>query len=247
MLDLAKKLLAPFRLGKRRKKWGVPEVTAEERSLVVRFGRYSMTPPFRMWTLLKAVEYVENCGLDGDIVECGVWRGGNVMLAKAVSKSQRRFWLYDTFAGMTEPTEHDVSAEGRVAIPVQAARQKQTHNEWAYASLDEVRQYFADEGLLDESLIFREGRVEDTLTADTADIPERISILRLDTDWYESTLIELKMLYPRLVVGGVLILDDYGRWLGSKKAVHEYFGANCPLLIPVDRRCRMVIKTAPIA
>ncbi len=212
------------------------EATDEERQLVAFYSRYSMTSPLRMWTLLKAVKYAEQ--IDGDIVECGVWRGGNMMLAKAVS--DKCVWLYDTFAGMTEPTEHDVASDGRVASPIHAARQEQDHNAWAYASVEEVRANFARHGLLDDKVIFRKGMVEDTLKADT--LPEQISVLRLDTDWYESTLIELEILYPRLSVGGVLIIDDFGTWLGAKRAVDEYFGGRPPYLFPVDKGCRMAIK-----
>lgn len=99
------------------------EATAEEQELVALYSRYSMTSPLRMWTLLKAVKYADQ--IDGDIVECGVWRGGNMMLAKAVSN--KRIWLYDTFAGMSEPTDHDVGRDGRIASPsTQPAKNKIT-------------------------------------------------------------------------------------------------------------------------
>lgn len=84
--------------------------------------------------------------------------------------------------------------------------------------------------------------VEDTLNDEPA--PQQISVLRLDTDWYESSLVELEILYPRLSVGGVLIIDDYGKWLGQKRAVDEYFEGRPPYLFPVDKGCRMAIKTS---
>jgi hypothetical protein len=88
--------------------------------------------------------------------------------------------------------------------------------------------------------VFRQGMVEDTLKNEP--LPERIAILRLDTDFYESTKIELELLYPRLAPGGVLIVDDYGLWQGSKKAVDEYFGDKPPLLMPIDYTARYAIK-----
>jgi hypothetical protein len=87
--------------------------------------------------------------------------------------------------------------------------------------------------------------VEDTLNNEA--LPERISVLRLDTDWYESSLVELQILYPRLSVGGVLIIDDYGKWLGQKRAVDEYFEGRPPYLFPVDKGCRMAIKISQSA
>ena len=216
------------------------EATGRERDLIKQFKGYSMTPPFRQWTFLRALEYVERSQIEGDIVECGVWRGGNIMLAKAYVSSERRYWLYDTFAGMSEPTEHDVSSDGRAATRIHAAPQKQQHNTWGFASLKEVQDNFQRHGLLDETVIFRRGKVEETLESEP--LPERIAVLRLDTDWYESTLVELKRLYPLLAPGGVLILDDYGSWLGSKRAVDEYFGGRAPLLVPVDCASRMAVK-----
>lgn len=243
MLQLAQKAiraaLSPFGLELTRADLGrFPEASAKDCELVATYGQYSMTTPLRQWTLLKAIQYVDRLNIPGDIVECGVWRGGNMMLAKAASS--RRVWLYDTFAGMTEPTEHDVRPNGKSAIPIQKSYQKDTHNEWAYASLGEVKENFRRHDLLDKSVIFRKGMVEDTLKSERS--PDNISILRLDTDWYESTLIELAMLYPKLSRGGVLIIDDYGTWLGAKKAVDEYFGDRAPYMFPVDRGCRMAVK-----
>jgi hypothetical protein len=217
-----------------------PESTDQERELIERFNSYSMTTPYRQWTLLKALDYVQKAGIQGDIVECGVWRGGNMLLAKAFLGNQRQFWLYDTFAGMAEPTEDDVSIDGRSAREIHSTKQQDDHNKWAYASLEEVTENFRKFNLLDDNLVFRKGMVEETLN--TNQLPDKISVLRLDTDWYESTLIELKVLYPRLQHGGVLIIDDYGSWLGSRKAVDEYFDGRPPLLTPVDRACRMAIK-----
>ena len=84
--------------------------------------------------------------------------------------------------------------------------------------------------------------LQDSLQSE-ANVPEQIAILRLDTDFYESTKAELEVLYPRLSPGGVLILDDYGAWLGHRKTVDDYFGEEKPLLVPIDRACRLVIKT----
>lgn len=87
----------------------------------------------------------------------------------------------------------------------------------------------ADTGYPIERVRFVEGRVEDTLPVR---VPDRISLLRLDTDWYESTRCELEHLFPKLVPGGVLIVDDYGHWEGCRRAVEEYFDENnIPMLL----------------
>lgn len=97
-----------------------------------------------------------------------------------------------------------------------------------------VKDNFARFGLLDDLIVFVQGDVATTLHG--KDVPSEISLLRLDTDFYESTLVELEILWPRLVVGGILILDDYGHWDGARRAVDEYFSeANLkPLMIPIS-------------
>jgi O-methyltransferase len=196
-----------------------PEATPEEAALIEKFRPYTMTGESRQWMLLKAVDYLDRRAIPGDIVECGVWRGGNMMMVKAsraASPIRRRLFLYDTFAGMTEPTDHDVDTLGRQSRPIHRKRQRDGHNAWAYASLDEVMENFRRFRLLDDDVVFSKGPVEETLLGD--EVPDEIAILRLDTDWYESTKVELEVLYPRLVPGGVLIIDDYGSWLGAKKS-----------------------------
>lgn len=214
--------------------------SAEELKLIRDFAPYTMTGDRRQIVFLRAVEYVDNSNIPGAIVECGVWRGGAMMLARKVCTKPREFHLFDTFAGMAEPTAIDVNRNGLVAMDKVSRLNKGSHVDWCYASLEEVRGNFEKFGLLSDQIHFHKGKVEDTLL--TAHLPDQIAILRLDTDWYESTKLELEVLYPRLVAGGVLIIDDYGHWKGAKKAVDEYFGSNLPFLFPVDASCRTVIK-----
>ncbi len=240
----AKRVLRPLGLELRR--GGIrhfPEATAEEAALIEKFRPYTMTGEHRQWTLLKAVDYLDRRSIPGDIVECGVWRGGNMMMVKAArgaSPIHRRQFLYDTFAGMTEPTDDDIGADGRQPRLIHRKSQSDGHNEWAYASLEEVTGNFRRFGLLDDDVILTKGPVEETLRR--PDLPDEIALLRLDTDWYESTKVELEILYPRLAPGGVLIIDDFGTWLGARKAVEEYFEQQGPFLFAVDRGCRMAIK-----
>ncbi len=178
----------------------------------------TMTSAERIDGLYQALESIHQNKIAGDIIECGVWRGGNIIIAKIALDSvndKRTYWAYDTFEGMTQPTKND---------PAEA------HNIWqspGYGSclspLDEVIDNFKKWGVHDDSIRIIKGDINQTLL-DKNNLPDQISILRLDTDWYESTLIELKVLYPLLLPGGYIIIDDYGHWSGCKQAVHEYFG-----------------------
>ena len=173
-----------------------------------------MTSEKRVNALIEAIEYLTKYQIPGAIVECGVWKGGSMMAAAlALQDTNRELYLYDTFEGMTDPTEVDKSFDGRTAI-------EQFSDVRCYAGLEEVRTNMLSTGYPEDKIHFVIGRVEEMLQVT---VPDTIALLRLDTDWYESTKCELENLYPRLVKGGILIIDDYGHWQGCKKAVDEYF------------------------
>jgi O-methyltransferase len=177
-------------------------------------GRTMVDAP-RQLAVLRAIEQTKD--LPGAFVECGVWRGGISMLAAlAMQKTGniRDIWLYDTFEGMPHATPED--GEG-----AEDALNKGS----LAASLTDVREGMASTGYPASNIHYIKGMVEDTLPDNH---PENIAILRLDTDWYRSTLAELKALCPLLVPGGAIIVDDYGHWQGCRKAVDEYFAANPP-------------------
>jgi hypothetical protein len=212
----------------------------------VKNNELSMTSNERMFATMMACKYAVTERVDGDFVECGVWRGGNTILAAGVFKehnADRGVYLFDTFEGMTEPTEADRTASGKVSAKEKFEQKQDNEDGWCYSSLDEVKNNFAKAGLLSDKVKFVKGDVLKTL-ADESNLPSKISVLRLDTDWYESTKKELEVLYPRLSVGGVLMIDDYGHWAGAKKAVDEYFEAhgNRPFLQYIDRTGRIGIK-----
>jgi O-methyltransferase len=207
---------------------------------------FTMTSAERMFALYKAIEYVEAANIPGDIVECGVWRGGSSRLAAAtlmaLGSSHRTLHLFDTFEGMPAPSAADVqhsTGEPAANILDRSEREADVNNEWAYAPLSGVQATLAETAY--PRVEFVQGRVEDTLPAAA---PREIAVLRLDTDWYESTRHELEHLYPRLVDGGVLIIDDYGYWQGARKAVDEYFGTTGePILLNrIDDTGRIAIK-----
>ena len=189
---------------------------------------YTMTPPVKVNALVEAVQYVVKSEVNGAFVECGVWKGGSAMAMaltlKSLGADDRALYLYDTFTGMTKPGEVDISMAGKPAsVEFTKTRTGEDSSAWCLSPLDEVKANVRETGYPDENLHFVEGKVEDTIPQ-TA--PEMIAILRLDTDWYESTKHELVHLFPRLQPGGVLILDDYGYWQGARKAVDEYIAEN---------------------
>jgi O-methyltransferase len=200
-------------------------------------GPFTMTTPEAIHVLAGAVRHVVSNGLPGAIVECGVWKGGSMMtIAKtllSLGKTDVDLFLFDTFEGMSDPTEKDIHWSGETAKAQLAREEKEGSLTWALAPLDEVQQAMGSVPYPPSKVHFVQGRVEDTLP-DQA--PPQIALLRLDTDWYESTRHELIHLYPRLVPGGVLIVDDYGWWRGAAEATDEYFRENgpTPFLVRVD-------------
>ncbi|MBA3500108.1 MAG: TylF/MycF family methyltransferase [Myxococcota bacterium] len=229
----------------RRKEHSLALVPPELARIYERTKPYTMTSLERMAALYDAVRYLEANQIAGDFVECGVWRGGSAMnmaltLLECGSHT-RHLYLFDTFAGMSEPTSEDVDVHGRLAQRMFDRSRTGESNAWCYAPLETVQQNMSSTGYPEDRLHLVKGKVEDTLPGSA---PERIALLRLDTDWYESTRHELEHLFPRLVPGGVLILDDYGHWRGARKAADEYFtqrGMN-PLLFRIDYTARMMLN-----
>ena len=202
----------------------------------------TMTDSAKLFGLVEATRYVVKRGIPGDIVECGVWRGGS-MQAVALTlieegTTDRRLHLFDTFEGMPPPTEKD-RRNGTSAEEMLASHDKD-HRIWAIADLDDVQEAMRDTRYPSDLIELHPGLVEETVPIRA---PAQISLLRLDTDWYESTRHELEHLYDRLSPGGVLIIDDYGDWDGARLATEEFL-ARLPeplLLIPIGTG-RLAVK-----
>ncbi len=195
----------------------------------------------RLESMLRALYLIESEKIPGDIVECGVWRGGNIMLARMLAPG-RACWMYDTFEGMTEPHhELDVKRPKADGSPGEKAIDRYRAKiaggtKWDAVSLEEVQAGFDALNLDRSNIYFVKGRVETTVDAVA---PLRIAILRLDVDWYLPTKVAMEKLYPRVVHGGFLIADDYGHWMGCKKAIDDFFGDDVPLFTDVDYSCRV--------
>ncbi|MYR94283.1 methyltransferase [Streptomyces sp. SID4937] len=194
----------------------------EARDIIRAVKPYSMTSPERLNAFILATRYIARHDIPGDIVECGVWRGGSMQACArtllSVGETERELYLFDTYEGMTPPTAEDLRRDGRPARELLDAQGKDRPI-WAVASLEDVQAGFENVPYPKERVHYVRGRVEDTVPEQA---PEQIAILRLDTDWYASTKHELEHLYSRLVSGGVLLIDDYGYWQGSRQAVDEF-------------------------
>jgi hypothetical protein len=222
------------------------DLTDDEKATVAATDGRTMLQPHNVAQLCRCIEYVVRHKIPGSIAECGVWRGGAVMTILRtllrLGATDRDVFLFDTFSGMTAPTEHDISALGKRAIAIHAARGGHANgSDWARASFEDVKAGVLSVGYPAGRINFVKGRVEDTIPAQA---PEQLALLRLDTDWYESTKHELIHLYPRLSQGGVIIIDDYGSWAGARKATDEYVaetGARL-LLVRSDAAVRYAVK-----
>lgn len=203
---------------------------------------YTMVGIIRSYALYTAVKYIIRKDKKGHFAECGVWRGGSCMLICLLLKrhgiTDRQIYLYDTFEGMTRPGDMDGEVE---MLEWNRQQGRDGVNHWCLADEDEVRQNMNLTGYPIENIHFIKGRVEDTIPSF---LPQPLQLLRLDTDWYASTMHELKFLYPILSDGGFLIIDDYGAWPGAKKAVDEYFADTPVCLHRIDETGRIMVKTS---
>jgi len=207
--------------------------------------QYTMSSWERLYALYKSVQYIVESRIAGDLVECGVWRGGSMKLVAHVLLSLgdtgRTLFLYDMFEWMTEPgTPVDMNFSANQAVKDRLEVQRQ-RAKLLYAPLEEVRETLATAGYPMAKVRLVKGPVEETIPGT---VPDCIALLRMDTDWYSSTKHEMEHLYPRLSSQGVLIVDDYGHYQGARRGVDEYLSTikKKPLLQRIDHSCRLGVK-----
>lgn len=206
------------------------DITNQEMDIINYSKKYSVLDMSALKTVIDTVKYLEQNDIKGAFVECGVWRGGSIItMIKTLQQlgvNDREIYLYDTFEGMANPSEFDVKESGITGDDV-VRIEYQTSD--AKITLESVKKNVLATGYNKSKIHFIKGRVEDTIKNNTL---KDIAFLRLDTDFYLSTKIELECLYPKLSNNGILIIDDYGAWLGSKKATDEYFiSKNIPVFL----------------
>ncbi len=224
----------------------VAEMSQKELEIVKKISDLSMTTPANHWAIIQSIKHISLNKIPGDLVECGIFQGGNIILFKILADEmglKKKIYGYDTFDGMPEPGEKDFDLKD-ISAHKHFKEYKDMNIKWCYSNLEEVRSNICsfDENYLKDILLIK-GKVEESLNNEK-NLPEKISLLRLDTDFYESTKIELEKLYPKLVSGGILIIDDYGHWKGSKKAVDEYFNLSKEFFWfhRIDYASRLLIK-----
>lgn len=166
----------------------------------------------RLLVVSEGLNYLRKNKIEGDIVICGVYKGGLARHCLNLNFDDRHLWLYDTFEGMTEASSMDEEKDkwlGRMKV-----------------SVYNVKTLVGEKGVT-----YVVGDVKDTLPTKR---PEKIALLYLDTDFYVSTLEELRWLYPLVIKGGLIIQDDYQMFIGARQAIKEYFYPNTPFLWRID-------------
>jgi hypothetical protein len=205
----------------------------------------SMLPLSRLDNLEACINEVVTNNIPGDLIETGVWRGGSTIFMRAVLKlhgvSDRLVWVADSFEGLPEPDEKKFPLEAK---SYRSAAMMKSYNHLA-VGLDEVKRNFLAYGMLDDQVRFLKGWFKDTLPVAKID---SLSILRLDGDYYESTMDALSNLYHKVSIGGFVIIDDYGEdtWTYCKRAVDEFRKQHriSDPLVRVDKPCYYWRKTA---
>ncbi len=226
-----------------------PDSNNFEKELFEIISGYTMTSHERIFALMKSINFVKHNNVDGDFVECGVWRGGNLILfQKFIEKYNlsKKIYAYDTFEGMSEPDKIDETFKGESSKDLLNKLYKKKVDRKksiliADCSIEQVQENFKKFSNKN-NLTCIKGPVEKTLDL-KENLPNKISILRLDTDWYSSTKKELEVLFPLLEKNGILIIDDYGFWKGARKAVDEYFENKNVTMFKIDFTGRMIINS----
>jgi hypothetical protein len=222
------------------------DIPEEDVSTYRKVKPYTLTGPERVYALTHAVKYLVDQNIPGAFVECGVWRGGSMMAAALTLLHRgirdRELYLFDTFEGMPQPSALDVAHNGQsAAVDFERTMTSVDSSDWCNAPIEDVRRALGETGYDAFRIHLVKGKVEETIPAGA---PDRIALLRLDTDWYESTRHELEHLFPRLSPGGVIIIDDYGHWQGARRATDEYLTQKKVrlLLNRIDYTARIGVK-----
>jgi hypothetical protein len=221
------------------------DLTLDERAIFAEVCGFSCQMPESIAQLCRSVEYLVGNEIAGDIVECGVYLGASIVAVMRTLQrlgAERDIWLYDTFEGMPKPQALDQFCSESSGDAHQIWEDANRDGSgWVKAELDAVKTNLSHVGYPQERVHFVKGLVEDTIPST---MPDKIALLRLDTDFYSSTKHELVHLFPRVVSGGVVIVDDYGAFKGSKQATDEYLREQGlkVLLSRIDEHVRLFVK-----
>lgn len=187
-----------------------------EDSKIIEFvSPYTLLSHERLQNILDSISTLEKENIPGDLIEIGVFKGGAIMAMALKCKQlncNRKIIAYDTFEGMTLPTSYDITFQGLEA-----------KNNYVMPDIKCASSFENTKANIDKAEYKNiEYVIGDILLQKKEDVPKKIALLRLDTDWYESTKYELEIFEPNVMKGGFVIVDDYGHWLGCRKAVDEF-------------------------
>lgn len=226
------------------------ELSAAEANILEAARPYTKTSFERLITLIRSIQYICECQIPGDVIECGVWEGGSMMAAalalQEFGDTTRELYLFDTFAEVPDGTAEDIDILGRSASFLkERAKRKNQGKPTLTASLEAVRTNLLSTGYPEHKIHFVKGMVEDTIPCDSL---SSLAFLRLDTDLYRSTLHELTHLFPLLSTAGILLIDDYGHWQGARRAIDEYFAKHkIPIFLHrIDYTGRAAVKCCQV-
>ena len=199
----------------------------------------SATIPIR-WSLIQIMKYLDQKKIEGDLLECGVFRGGSLAMICLLAEKyemKKKIYAYDTFgSGHSVFTKFDLNMKNMTPVS------SNSHKEGFFPSLNNVKDNLIKLNVAKNYMPeFIKGKVEETLYVET-NLPKKIALARIDTDLYDSTKHELEVYYPRIVSGGILHINDYGGCAGVKKAVDEYFSDKRVWMHRIDYTCRLIIK-----
>ena len=222
-------------------RWGnfIAELNEDKKKQIKYFEKITLASELNLWSIYQSLKYINDENIEGDIVECGIFNGNTLAFIGEINdelKLNKKIWGYDTFEGSVKNsyTDYDIDLKTKkklIYIPPTF-----------YCSLDEVKKNINRNNKKDfEKYKFVKGDVLETLKIEE-NLPNKISFLRLDTDLYKTTKMQLEVLYEKLTPRGVLHIDDYGICPGVKTAVDEFFANENIWLHRVDLTCRYLIK-----
>ena len=221
------------------------EASDDEKKDIDKACEFALCSKASLWSMIQSLKYLSNNSIKGDVVECGVFRGGSLALIAKYSKSyslNSKIYGFDTFEkGFENPilTEKDVTIKKK-QIEISGHNSDVKSN--FFPTLEKVEKNireFSDN--IQKDIFLIKGDVLNTLK-DEKNLPQKISFLRLDTDLYTTTKFQLEILFPKLVSGGILHIDDYGMFPGVQNAVDEYFEGKKIWLHRIDFTTRLLIK-----
>lgn len=206
-------------------------------SLFIKTYPYTMVGYQRLSNVYELSNLIEKNKTAGAFVECGVWKGGCAAVMAYVAQkfgSGRKTWLLDSFEGLPEPTAEDGKIAKDYAMNKVEGNLK-TINKCVGTIKDAEDILFKILKLDKKNIEISKGWFQDTLPKDKEKMG-KIALLRLDGDWYESTKCCLENLYENVIIGGYIVLDDYGHWEGARRALDEFFAEKKikPDLIKID-------------